>query len=636
MTATETSGPDATEPDAAGRAGAEGAAGSRPDEPTGGAAGDGEAGGGEAGGGLLGDRAVARLALGLTLLPLAAAAVMLVTVVGGDYHPLSDHALTEMQVRSVGRDEVLVGLYSRDVWNHPGPALFYLLAPFYWLTGGLSVGVNLGALAINGAAVAGMGLLARRRGGTPLLLVTLLGNALLMRMLGAEFLRDPWNCFVTTLPFGLLVFLAWSMWQGDTWAFPLGAVVTTYLAQTHVGFVLLATPLFAWGAAGLVVGAWREHDGAARSEAVRERLRAGAIGAVVLALGWLPPALDALRHSPANIREIVDWFRHPEGEPHTLAEGWRVMSAQFGGAPEWLTTKREFSFGGQSPFIADAPLPWMLVLLVAAGVLLWRRGVDGVRTLLTTLGLAFVIGVVAVARTVGFAFDYRLRWTYIPAMVGLIIIGWATWTAVTGRWPRSGARVLRSLLLAGLAVLGAVNTVTAVTSGTPQGDDSESVAALTGQVLDELPDDPGTVLVTDAGHSGAWHARGLVLQLERRGFDVGVEQSRADQYGRHRVVDPAEADTVLVVSMDRWIDDISERPGARQIAEWYARPPEEIAALEAEWDAIGAEMASGEVSYGEGSRRQLAVAREMTNGSASMAYRAAVFVVEGGGAAPGA
>src|SRR5690606_22068401 len=46
MTATETSGPDATEPDAAGRTGAEGATGSRPDEPAGDAAGDGEAGGG--------------------------------------------------------------------------------------------------------------------------------------------------------------------------------------------------------------------------------------------------------------------------------------------------------------------------------------------------------------------------------------------------------------------------------------------------------------------------------------------------------------------------------------------------------------------------------------------------------------
>ena len=65
--------------------------------------------------------------------------------------PASDHALTELQVRDVGHHPVLVGLYSRGDWSHPGPALFYLLAPFYRLVGGASIGMNLGALAITAA-----------------------------------------------------------------------------------------------------------------------------------------------------------------------------------------------------------------------------------------------------------------------------------------------------------------------------------------------------------------------------------------------------------------------------------------------------------------------------------------------------
>lgn len=579
--------------------------------------------------GLLRDPLVGRLALALTLMPLLVGALALLFAVGDQYHPLSDHALTELQIRSVGRDEVLVGLYSREKWNHPGPALFYVLAPFYWLTGGMSVGINVGALAINGAAVAGMGLIARRRGGTPLLLVTLLGSALLMRMLSAEFLHDPWNCFVTALPYGLLVFLSWSMWRGEMWAFPVGAAVTTFLAQAHVGFVILATPLLVWGVVGLVASIALETDGEARSTALRRGLRAGLVGTGVLVVGWLPPAIEAFTRSPSNVSEIVRYFRHPGDEAHSLADGWRVMSGQFGGAPEWLTFKHGSAFGGQSPFLYSAPLPWMLAILVVAGVVLWRRDVGGVRSLLATLAVTFVLGMVAVARTVGLAFDYRLRWTYIPAMVGLVIIGWAGWILVAERWPRAGSRVLTPVALAALAVVGGVNVYTAATAGTPQNDDSAAVASLTEQVLDHLPDTEGTVLVTDALHSGAWHARGLVLQLERRGIDVGVEESLANEYGRHRVVDsPADVGTLLVVTRDEYIDDIAARPGMRMIADWYALPEAEVEELVARRDQVDADLAAGRISYEEAMPVQRSIIRELTNDELSLAYRAAVFVDE--------
>jgi hypothetical protein len=96
------------------------------------------------------DRPTRRVAVALALAPFAVSAVAVLVTVGGHWLPVADHALTEMQVRDVGRHEVLVGLYSRESWNHPGPILFYVLAPFYWLTGGLGVGMSLGALASTG------------------------------------------------------------------------------------------------------------------------------------------------------------------------------------------------------------------------------------------------------------------------------------------------------------------------------------------------------------------------------------------------------------------------------------------------------------------------------------------------------
>jgi hypothetical protein len=484
-----------------------------------------------------------------------------------------------------------------------------------------------------------MALLARRRGGVPLMLLTLLGCALLMRMLGADFLQDPWNCFITTLPFGLLIFLSWAMWGREAWALPAAAALATFLAQVHVGFVALAPPLVAWGALGLVVMTALLPDPQDRARSARRVTKAAALTVGVLAVAWLPPVIEGIRHSPSNIASIARWFRHPEEDAHSLTEGWRVMTGQFGGVPEWLTTKRDFTLVGESPFISSAPLPWLLVVVAVAAVVLWGRRVDGARALVATTGVALVVGMVAVARTLGPAFDYRLRWTYLPAMVGAVIAGWAAWTVVADRWPRVGARLLAPGALVALAVLGAVNVVTGATAGTPQNGNHDAMASITDQVLDEVDDRDGTVLVTDAFHSGAWYARGLVLQFERRGIDVGVEPSLVHEYGRHRVADSAEVGTVLVVTMDDTVEDIAARPQMRQIASWGALPADEMQALldEREQLEVDLEAAAGDADEWMAIQERLhEIPRELTGGTGSIAYRVAVFVDESFRPAPAA
>src|SRR5438552_2936757 len=199
-----------------------------------------------------------RLAFGLTLAPLAVSAIVALGQ-GRKQFPTADWALIEMRTRDVGHHVVLTGLYSRTNWDHPGPALFYLLAVPYRLSGANPGGINVGALLINGAAIAGMAAIARRLGGPPLALLTLLGAGLLVRSLGPDVVRDAWVPYIATLAYGLLLFLTWAMTCGERWALPVAAGVGSFLVQTHVEYFLLAAPLVVAGGAWMIVTTRRRH-----------------------------------------------------------------------------------------------------------------------------------------------------------------------------------------------------------------------------------------------------------------------------------------------------------------------------------------------------------------------------------------
>ena len=91
---------------------------------------------------------------------------------GSDYHPYQDHAIIEWRTRDLFEHFPLVGPYSRFDWFHPGPALFAVLALPYHLAGATSGALAFSALVVNGAAVLATLLIARRRGGLPMLMVT--------------------------------------------------------------------------------------------------------------------------------------------------------------------------------------------------------------------------------------------------------------------------------------------------------------------------------------------------------------------------------------------------------------------------------------------------------------------------------
>jgi hypothetical protein len=509
-------------------------------------------------------------ALGLLLVPFAVGIVVLLAVVGGDYHPVHDLAQIELRVRDVGHHEVLLGPYSREGWYHPGPAMFFLLALPYRLTGGASVGMDVGALLINGAAVAGMVLVARRRGGTPLFLITLVACGLLVRSLGPDFLRDPWNPSLPVLSFGLVLFLSWAMTCGEAWALPLGAAVASFVVQTHIGYLALALPLVAWGAAWLVALAVRRPD-----EVPRWRLaRAGLVTLGVLAVLWAPAVIQQVTAEPGNLGEAFEYFRLTDEPGHDAADAWRVVAAEFTTGPEWIAGNRTLTISGEpTALYGAAPIPVLLVVLIAAAVVLWRKGTSDARRLLLTLALALGLGALAVVNTRGLAFMYRLRWVEVLGMTAGVVVLWAAWLVIAERAPSAATpRRLGGAAVALVLVLATAATVGAARAGTPQAHDSAAVAALVPEVVAALPEGDEPVLIRPTSFGSMLFVPALLLGLEREGVAARIDPITA-AVGEHRLHhqgDPLRAQLVIFVDED--IPARFDDPALELVAQWGDPP----------------------------------------------------------------
>ena len=478
-------------------------------------------------------------------MPLAVSAVVLIAS-AGDFNPVGDLALTELHTRDVGRHVNLLGPYSRDTWYHPGPAMFYVLAVPYRLAASSPVGLLLGGLAINAGSIAAMAAIARRRGGTAAMLLTLVACGLLIRSMGWEFLTTPWNPYITVLPYGVLVYLVWSLLCGDRWALPVATLVTAYLMQTHVGNAVLSLPLLVAGAVGLAVAERRS------GRPLRALGPAAGLAALVGVVAWLPPLIDQIANDPGNLRTIFRWFRATEGRTRTLAQGWGVVSAPFAAAPEWITGRERLTPLLEPTYVYDRLVPVLLVPLLVAAVVAWRRpGAGAERRLFVTWAVASVCGIVGVARTADVVYAYRLYWAWVLGGVGAVAAVWVAWTALT-RWrPSVERRVLVPGAVAALGVLAVASSIGAVDAGEPQDETSAAMAAILPGVLDALPPGDGDVVVEGTAFMGSVYRTGVVVALERRGVEARVvEDAALGRHREHRDGDPVRATLRVVTDAD--------------------------------------------------------------------------------------
>ncbi len=466
----------------------------------------------------------------VVLLPLAAASYPLLQALDEGHRTMGDTALLELGVRRLGSDPLLLGPYSRFGWNHLGPAPFVVLAPLYWVTGGDGLGLGLGALLVNALSVVGIAVLAWRRGGAPLLAWALVLVALLLRLLGPEVLRDPWNPHLAILPLALLVLLTWSVACGSRWLLPVAVGVGSAIVQTHLGF-------------GPVVGALL--GGSFLLLLTRRRrglLRPLLVTAAVAAVLWAPAVLEELSNDPGNVSTLRTYLEE-ERETPGLEAGAEMASAQLGRLPASVVGLEL----GEDAGLATGGPGWPTALsagaLAVAAVVAWRRRLPDVLRLVPLVLLFGAAAVLAASNIDGDRYAYLVTWVTVG--------GLAVWLAVAAAlvpWRRGRGRV--TALLAGAVLVWGISfggAGAASDTKVPEADRSAVVAKLVAPLDEVVPQGDCPVLVRWSGDAGwAWGA-GVVLALEKQGRDVLVNPRWRVMFGDDAVRDVPPGTPILTV-----------------------------------------------------------------------------------------
>jgi hypothetical protein len=293
---------------------------------------------------------------------------------------------------------------------------------------------------------------------------------------------------------------------------------------------------------------------AGRAEAATTRRRVlivVALTAGLLVVVWFPTLWDEVVGS-GNLGKIVEWFGSPPEPTATLSDGTRVVLGQLAVLPDWMTGQRRSNgINGETTLRSMTRWPLLLAPFAAAALLAWRRRSRPLLTYAAVTIILLVLAVVAVSRTVGVMYEYRLLWLWPLALMAVVAIGWVGWDLLAARFPLSERWVLVPLALAGVVVVGAVGVVDAV-----QDHHVSFSVGVVDPVADELAAAPRSegaeVVLRPASAQSGWYLQGLVLALEQRGVDARVLTNQGDLYGTHRLAsdDPSRTELLVVANGD--------------------------------------------------------------------------------------
>ena len=528
------------------------------------------------------DRREQLLRIAVVVVAAAPALAATLSVIGVHWVPGGDQAIEVLRISDVGGPYTpMVGPWSRWGWAHPGPALFWLLAPTQQLFGNDGVLLACGLLSTTSAA--GIAAVAIRRGGTVLGAIAALGVVGFLGGMGLSTAIDPWNPYVALLPFLLFVLLVWSVVCDDLVMAPVAAVVGSFCVQAHVGFLPLVGGLSALAFVAVGVRHLRAHPAAPEGgmgdpggvlAAVRRHRLLSTFLATVVAGGlmWLAPLWDQLFGS-GNLSALLSYARSPESDTAGWSKAFGIMSGQLRLPAPWMGANEANAAG----LTLTAGWVWgvsaLVLLVVAAVVAVRRRRLDV--ALLDGIAVAAIgLAVLSTARMTGFVAPYMTQWWWIVSFVALLALVWT----VVSLLDLADARALAVAALGVAVVVGGFVVVRDVPVDPPVPTLSRALSELVGPTAAALDRDGRYVVHTVDERNWGGAGPGLQLALEQLGYRVFVGPTDLTdiQYGARRVLEPAAGDGVItIVGLDSMGNGWVPPDGARELARYDPLSPAE-------------------------------------------------------------
>jgi hypothetical protein len=539
----------------------------------------------------------------------AVAAPLVVAVIaqrGTHWTPVFDLAMTELRVRDVGGPHTpLIGVQGRigPSGSHPGPLFLYLLTPVYRLLGSSAFALQAASVSVHVAGAATALLVVSRRRDVRALIGVTLALLLLSQGYGLGALTEPWNPHVPLLWFVAFLVAVWAVVDGDLPMLLPAVAAGSICAQTHVPYLAVTAGIGAGAALVAMVHVRRRAVGGPGGW--RWIAAAGAFGVLL----WLPPLIDEVVHEPGNISQLIDHLGTPTEDPIGFRRASDFVLERM---DAWQLVVVDAAHPGTLVRVLSGPGPtrtrglWTVAAWVAclgaALVLRHRR----LLALHAVVAGAALVAVVAVSRIIGAPWPYLMLWAFgVGALMLLSIVATVAVVALR-RWP--GLRdpaVMRLGGWAGLALVGALSVrllVLAPDANTETPEQTHQLGRLLPATVAALEEGIGAASGHDGRYNIYWddatnggsEGFGLVNELVRRGFDVGVSARDGVKMGPHRVRADEEATARVVLASGGWIDRWADEPGAVRVAFDDPRTGDERAEFEAaRLAAIDALRASG-------------------------------------------
>ncbi len=479
-----------------------------------------------------------------------------------------DPAVDELALVNATHFSQLVGNYSRYGWSHPGPAWFYALSGFYQVLGSQSWAFIVANMIINAIAVGLIVFVVMRVRGA----YAAVGTAALMlayfALIGLEPFRDVWPPYAVILPMLLVVVLSIAFGAGWNAALVWSAVAGSFAVQLHVGTAPTVAGVIVTGVAVRVAGAvWDRRD----RPRLHDFLHPGSlIAAGLLVLMWIPPLVDEVRNRPGNLTALFTFFTSAYPK-HRWLEGVSILGRIL--SPwQWPTVGSLQAPDITGVSVLYGTLAIAYIALCAALFAVGRRARDRFgESVGAVLFVGALVAIISIRDVAGPVYSYLLLW--MTPMPALLVLGWLSVLARSGRWSLEGARWRNAMEAAapGLAVvLGFV--VTILVLSVPRipvaAPDTPQAWTITEGALNSAPQGP---VVIDIGDRDAWVvAAGVADQLVKHGRLIRVEKDWTFMFGGGALASGDESVKLTFVDAANDALYASAHPEANLVGATYA------------------------------------------------------------------